>query len=237
MNALKCIGSIVKWQSSVTKSVYMLNSTNLSSISAYPACISKVKLLPPYSVPLQIKSRTTVTSTSRSTEDKLKVKDGIPTDYELIYRAPMNSYVIAAQGFSSVLSSLFIALGAFEYIHGESGDRHVIINDVSIIQTNEQILMLIAVFVIANVSLQIFALKYPIRIYKNKMNSFIAVYVGYIPFKTRQVEFKAGNVIRLPPSGVMPWGMCWFKIKDKNSILLEHYFRKPADLHSMLQEK
>uniref|UniRef100_A0A182N1W8 Uncharacterized protein n=1 Tax=Anopheles dirus TaxID=7168 RepID=A0A182N1W8_9DIPT len=95
------------------------------------------------------------------------------------------------------------------------------------------LLYFLGFFFLTNVVIRIMVNQYPLRIYKNE-KKYVAVFEGQIPLLSKQLPFQQGDVVPVPPGGVLPWQDSRYKINDKKVLLLEDYFRTPSELNAMM---
>jgi hypothetical protein len=79
-------------------------------------------------------------------------------------------------------------------------------------------------------------MKYPLRIYHHEAaKSYICVLNRFVPLKTRNINFNAGDIRRHIPfmSLVIPWRDALFKVGNKTMYIMENNFRTPADFSTM----
>lgn len=118
--------------------------------------------------------------------------------------------------------------------------------------SDEEVIGFIVGFFIFNIVIRVFLHKYPLRIYKNNSKSvlinnllslfltgfnysYTAVFQGQIPFTTKYTNFVSGEVVGLPPKGVLPWKESRYRMKSTDVIMLSEYFKTPAELNSMMK--
>lgn len=121
--------------------------------------------------------------------------------------------------------------------------------------TNETELIYFAIgFVVINAALRIMVNRYPLRIYKNSGRLFriqelsisfflsflffryLAVFESQIPLRKTKFEFLKGDVVSVPPTGVLPWRESRYKINNRNVLLLIDYFKAPSELFEMMEK-
>lgn len=189
---------------------------------------------PPLSLCRAVKSHT-----SSKKEDSLKLKDSIPSRYELVYKAPMDTYMAVSQGISSVSLVAFLAFGISNVLSGNSFlfSSSMELGEDIFIQSSEQMVILTVAFMLANVGVQYVASSYPLRIYHYD-HTYISVFTGLLPLQIRTREFKSGDIKQATSTGIaMPWRDAKYVMGGKSVFLLEDYFRRPADFTAMLNVK
>ncbi|GLV45798.1 uncharacterized protein CBL_02818 [Carabus blaptoides fortunei] len=169
--------------------------------------------------------------------EKLKLNDNIPKQYELVYRCTMSSYLYAAQ-ISATIGALFVVIVAiFNYDSTNKFEINLSGIDLhNIMQSEYQLIVFSAAFVLLNIAVMVLVSKFPVRIYFNaEGKKYIGVVHGKIPKTKNILEFNAGDVKHTPKNGVLPWNEYYYKIKNGQTIImLDHYFRKPDDMNIML---
>lgn len=152
----------------------------------------------------------------------------------------MEKYMLALSIGSAATVALLSALGAWFFT------QHASLEDVvqgatygsrTIISTDKnELIGFVVSFIGFNLVIYFMIRRYPLRIYR-KADNYVAVFEGHIPFMRRQMHFARGQVEPLPATGIMPWKDCRYTINGRRSILLEQYFKTPAELHGMFNEK
>jgi len=181
---------------------------------------------------------------SQKIEARLKSVDKVPDGYELIYRAPMTSYVKLAHVTSSVSVLLLGVVGVYKYITNATfnvplkfeGNEF---NQLGDIQLDNDLTFLVSMFIMFNVGICAVTLRYPVRIYcHEEASSYICVLNRFLPLSTKNITFSAGDVRRHIPftSSLLPWRDALFKIGTKTMFIMENNFRTPADFSAMLKK-
>lgn len=78
--------------------------------------------------------------------------------------------------------------------------------------------------------------RYPLRIYRRD-DDYVAVFEGFVPFLRRKLPFARGQVEPMPPKGIMPWKDNRYTFNGVRTILVENYFKTPAELNRMISDK
>lgn len=177
---------------------------------------------------------------SQKTEARLKSIDKVPSEYALIYRAPMTSLMQVAQVMSCVSILSLGAVGIYKYSDLTSNFPLTYkMNEFSKlgrIEIDGELFTWVTMFIIFNVGMCAVTLKYPLRIYHHEAaNSYICVLNRFLPFKTKNISFNAGDIRRHIPfmSSLIPWRDALFKVGNKTMYIMENNFRTPADFSTM----
>ncbi|KAJ8929423.1 hypothetical protein NQ314_017872 [Rhamnusium bicolor] len=203
------------------------NIHNLKSFEKAPILKNKLTLVIP--------KRSFFGWFKRPSKNQLKIADNVPDEYILIYRNTMDRYIFFAQ--------LITTLSAFIIIVS-SIIKHDLTNmelDFSSWtypprQTENEIYVYVAAFTCLVVILQVLVSRLPIRIYNlPQQKKYIFVIYGNYPFTQKKLTTKVGEIASLPETGISPWKNDRYIIKNQQTlILLDKYFRRPADLYIML---
>jgi len=180
-------------------------------------------------------------SFSQKTEARLKSIDKVPIEYALIYRAPMTSLMKVAQVMSCVSILSLGAVGAYKYITDTTFNFSSVFkmnefNKLGGIEIDGELFLWISMFIIFNVGMCAVTMKYPLRIYHHEAaNSYICVLNRFVPPKTKNISFNAGDIRRHIPfmSSVIPWRDALFKVGNRKMYIMENNFRTPADFTTM----
>ncbi|XP_052893892.1 uncharacterized protein LOC128301445 isoform X2 [Anopheles moucheti] len=167
-------------------------------------------------------------------EEYLLKKDNIPAGFYIIYRAPMQHYLSACNFVTSFSFLAISGISAFTFLK----DFHNIVVPFEIefatLTANEtDLLFFLGFFLLVNVVIRIMVNRYPLRIYRNGKH-YLAIFEGQLPMVTKQLKFQQGDVVPVPPGGVLPWQESRYKINDKHVLLLEDYFRTPSEITAMM---
>jgi hypothetical protein len=180
---------------------------------------------------------------SQKTEGKYKSIDKVPSEYELIYRAPMISYIKVAQITSSFSILSLCAVGAYKYITNPiiafpSTFKLNEFNKLGDIELDNNLFLLVSGFIIFNIGIGAVTLRYPLRIYHHEeASSYICVMSRFLPITTKNITFHAGDVRRHISymSSLLPWRNALFKVGNRTMFIMENNFRTPADFNTMLK--
>jgi hypothetical protein len=178
---------------------------------------------------------------SQKTEARLKSIDKVPSEYALIYRAPMTSLMKVAQVMSCVSILSLGAVGACRYITDTTSNIPLTyemneFNKIGGIEIDGELVFWVSMFIIFNAGMCAVTMKYPLRIYHHEAaNSYICVLNRFLPLKTKNVSFNAGDIRRHIPfmSSLIPWRDALFKVGNKTMYIMENNFRTPADFNTM----
>lgn len=172
--------------------------------------------------------------------EKLRVLDGIPEGFQIVYRAPMSNYVLALSMGSAITVSLLSAIGIYVLSNSLTLDdltQATTFGTRTVVSTNKyELVIFMLSFIGFNAAIGMMIHRYPLRIFR-KADEYIAIFEGHIPFRRRRLAFQKGQVEPIPPTGVLPWRENRFSINGSRSILFEQYFRTPSELHRMINDK
>uniref|UniRef100_A0A2M4ARR5 Uncharacterized protein n=1 Tax=Anopheles triannulatus TaxID=58253 RepID=A0A2M4ARR5_9DIPT len=162
-------------------------------------------------------------------------KDDIPLGFAIIYRAPMEYYLSACNMATSFSFLALVGMSAFSFLEDFRSVMAPFQMEYATLTTNENdLLVFVGFFVLVNVIIRIVINRYPLRIYRRE-KQYIAVFEGQIPLRKRMLKFHRGNVVAVPPSGILPWQDARYKINGNKVLLLIEYFRSPSELNIMLK--
>lgn len=166
-------------------------------------------------------------------EEKYMKIDKISSNFTLIYKAPMDTYLAVSKHVTNLSLAIVSSLMGWSYV---SNNTFIDVTNQEMLgklscTNNEMIIMTVGFFVMA-LSVQVLAHRYPLRIYRNQ-NKYLAIFEGALPTTKTEYEFQKGNVEAIPPSGVLPWNDSVYKIKGKKVILLLNNFKTPSELYEM----
>ncbi|RZC35168.1 hypothetical protein BDFB_008305 [Asbolus verrucosus] len=171
----------------------------------------------------------------------LKIKDDIPDAFVMIYRNTMSKYIFGAQVISVIASSLVLLAIVTKSDYEDYKRDFEKWSPTSRTTPNEH-LYYILFFVTFLVLLQVMVSRTPIRIYKVPQTpKYITVSYGNYFFTKEKYAFKRGEIHHMEERGFLPWRENMYAIEKETDrrtvILLDHYFRRPADLSIMLGEQ
>lgn len=174
------------------------------------------------------------------TEDALRRSDQIKEGFQLVYKAPMDKYVLALSIACAFTTAGLALIGYQSYMENMSLDdleQRKTYGTIVTVSTNKyELVTFMGALVGFNLMMSMMIRRYPLRIWRNGEN-YIVVFEGHIPSVRRQFTFVKGQVEPIPPKGVMPWRENRYFINGKRTILLEQYFKTPSELHHMINPK
>lgn len=174
------------------------------------------------------------------TEEALKRADKINAAFQLVYKAPMDKYVLALSIACCVTTAGLGLLGFQVFTDNLTLDdlqqRTTFGEKVTVSTGKNDLVMFIVGLIGFNLMMSIMIRRYPIRIWKNGEN-YVVVFEGHIPSVRRQFPFLKGQVEPMPPKGILPWKDSRFLINGQKTIMLEQYFKTPSELHHMINKK
>ncbi|XP_054738725.1 uncharacterized protein LOC129244863 [Anastrepha obliqua] len=163
--------------------------------------------------------------------DTLMKMDGIPAEYRLVYRAPMESYIAIAKNISTITTIVISAAAAYT-----ATNQYKLVapsyESLGLVTQTSDIWYFSVGFVMITLIIRLFVAKYPLRIYRAN-EKYIAVYDSQIPFRPSKHTFCKGDVAEVN-SKFNPWGDSTYYLGKRKSLLLSRYFRTPADYNEML---
>jgi len=119
---------------------------------------------------------------SGEVERRLLTGDGLPDNYKLIYRAPIESYVTWTKNISTATTSILGLVAAYHWATTMNIVNMVQKMDIAILVSQESDLYyFLTGFVLINLAIRAFVAKYPLRIYKSseKLVGYTYVYHYY----------------------------------------------------------
>lgn len=164
---------------------------------------------------------------------KFKIKDNIPEQYDLIYRNGMDNYLLVAHIFTTTTAALVCISTLIE-----SGSETMKFEKWATKPktTDSDMIIMVSAFIFFWVALQAIVAKMPIRIYNYpKLNKYILIFHGNIPLLKSTIHCNVSDFSKVRPRGILPWKDFTYEIENnRNVILIENYFRRPADLNIIL---
>lgn len=174
------------------------------------------------------------------TEGALKKADNIAEGFNLVYKAPMDKYILALSIACAVTTAGLTLLGYQVYTENMSLkdlEQRTTFGEKVVVSTGKYDLVLFIIGLVGfNIMMSIMIRRYPLRIWKNGEN-YIVVFEGHIPSVRRYFPFLKGQVEPVPARGILPWKDSRFLINGQKAILLDQYFKTPSELHHMINEK
>jgi len=175
----------------------------------------------------------------KTSEKKYRRKDKIDDSFSIIYKAPMEYYLATC---NHVTTASALAIGAFiaykyvnrfEEVSTELKELEFTGGIIGV--SDDELIYFAAGLVVICLSVRMILYKYPLRIYRNQANKYIAIFEGYFPMTKTRMNFEKGSVKEMPPAGIMPWRDHRYMIKDRSTILYFEYFKTPSELINMMK--
>lgn len=175
----------------------------------------------------------------KPSQHDLKVSDDIPEAFELIYRNTMSKYILGAQIISALTGGVVFVGFLFKSeqvskLQTPSKWSH------SARATENEEFYYVSFFIMFIVLIQAVIMRLPMRIYKVP-NTPKYIVINYGPTGKQRCKFVRGEMRRMEEKGILPWKENRYLVETnrdrKNFILIETFFRRPADLHIMLGEQ
>lgn len=168
----------------------------------------------------------------------LKKNDGIPQNYLMIYKLGFDRYLIGCQ-LCLCLSIAFLTVYVVINSDVEEYTSSFTQMRTPVRRTENEKYVYFTVFVIFLTSLNILLSRLPVRIYRRpKTGEYTIVTYGMLPRSKKYLHCKPGQVVKLEESGILPWKDSRYNViigvRESTVILLDYYFRRPADLNIML---
>ncbi|CAD6998669.1 uncharacterized protein LOC101460070 isoform X2 [Ceratitis capitata] len=157
--------------------------------------------------------------------------DNIPAEYELIYRAPMGTYISIAKNIST-MTAIIICTGAAYTATNEYKLPKQRFEYIGLVSQPDDFWYFAVGFIAITMIIRIFVSKYPLRIYHSN-GRYIAVYDSQLPYLSSKHVFSKGEVKEVI-SRFNPWNNATYRLGNRTSLLLSQYFRTPADYNHML---
>uniref|UniRef100_A0A1A9WK29 Uncharacterized protein n=1 Tax=Glossina brevipalpis TaxID=37001 RepID=A0A1A9WK29_9MUSC len=200
-----------------------LNNKRISYVLTQKCPLSTT---PPTTCWFQKKFRRKISSVEK--ENNFKRLDRVPENYQLVYYAPLESYVVWPIHLSTITASLVTLAGIYQYVY-----------NLPIVETTQHTLVLekddiyyfAAGFIAINAAIRWVISKFPLRIYKNAEN-YLAIYKEQLPGLQSQHPFKRGEVKKVNYM-FNPWNNATYKLASYTSLLLPDYFKTPSEFHQM----
>ncbi|XP_055378373.1 uncharacterized protein LOC129610070 [Condylostylus longicornis] len=170
----------------------------------------------------------------RMNEQLYMKRDKMSQDYTIIYRAPMENYLVISKNVTTITATLISILAGYKYILGEKMtniSKEEQLGDLMI--GDSDLIIFAAGFILITIILRVFISKYPLRIYR-KGDTYVAVFQGQQPFQNPKLHFNKGEASESKPNSLNPWSESMYQLKNKNVILLTEYFKTPSELTDMM---
>ncbi|KAF4517759.1 hypothetical protein B566_EDAN002964 [Ephemera danica] len=179
-------------------------------------------------------------SVSKS-ETRLRLQDELPESHRLVYKGPMNNYAVVAHAASTGSFLGFGALATWKIatLAVIGAPISTLLYEQLAVFSPLEVGCTLTAFFLANISLWLVSSRCVLRIYTDQQTkpSYHCVMIGSLPMMTQRFKFGPGELKEA--TGLVrkfPWRHCCFQVGSKNLVLLEQYFRTPADLQHMLGE-
>lgn len=158
-------------------------------------------------------------------------KDNVPSEYELIYRAPMGIYITVAKNISTITATI-ISSATIYTLTNEYKLSTPSFESMGLVSHPDDLWYFSFGFIAVTIAIRLFIARYPLRIY-GANDKYIAVYEPQVPFQISKHKFNKGDVEEVI-SRFNPWNNCTYRLGNRTSLLLNRYFRTPSDYNQML---
>lgn len=175
--------------------------------------------------------------------DVIRMKDRLPPDYRLIYRAPLGLYFAFSQGLTYVSLFLMGALAVERYFpeyfpsFGEKDPNHATFEaKVSgLVGSPTEVAIMLTVYAAMCLSVMRLMWRYPIRIYRRGDSEYRALFYGLIPGTKRRIIMQAGQVKKEKSGGILPWQQSLYRTTQGHKlVVIEQYFQSPAEYNRLM---
>lgn len=170
-------------------------------------------------------------------QDRWRDRDGVPKEWQLIYKAPMDDilkYVATYLSFSTgtvALSSLYYGIFKFDF---KNWDTPILFGDDVVIASNgTECLVYLGTFILFHIAVKMVLSKYVIRLYQNG-DEYLAIFRGNIFNSIRKHSFHLNEFKKLNPTIAVAWADSRYNLGQQHGILLDNYFKTPEYLNSLL---
>lgn len=174
------------------------------------------------------------------TQDKWREKDGVPRNWELIYKAPMDPWLNYMTTYISASTAIIGCSGlyyaAFAFNPATMNDPVILGEDVVVANSAVECLVYLGAFFAFNAAIRTLLSKYVVRLYQDGDN-YLAIFPGHFYNSITKYEFNRKDFTKLRPTFVVTWGHARFGLGNKHAILLEHYFKTPNHFNYLLHRK
>lgn len=174
------------------------------------------------------------------TQDRWRVRDELPKEWNLIYKAPMDNvlkYISTYLIFTSTsvaLSGLYY--GVFVHDPARWNQPILLTEDLVIASNTTECLVYMGTFIAFHIALKVLLSKYVVRLYQNG-DEYMAIYYGNLYNSIRKHRFQLKEVEKLKSTMIIPWGDARFSLGKKHAILLETYFKTPEYFNNLVKNK
>lgn len=156
-------------------------------------------------------------------------KDGIPDNFDLVYRNPATRYIQVAQVFSLVAgiaySTALLYMAMTDLVIIKEGYGPSSLTQLAVASTS-----LIATCVL----LQVICYKSPLRIYSDTKKFILFAHGPLGQLTPRTIEFVAGSCVKAPPGMLSVFRDSRFRINGKIYLIFEDHFKSNADYNRMM---
>ncbi|CRK95032.1 CLUMA_CG008518, isoform A [Clunio marinus] len=177
---------------------------------------------------------------NKSSERQFKIKHNLNENWKIIYKAPMQLYVLSA---SFVTSASAVVVGAYWVVRlfsnkelSQKLEPEPMTGGRTVMSESDHHWI---VFGLAGlcIAMRLIVHKYAFKIYRNNLK-YVAVYEGNIPLTNKLVYFDKGAVRTLPVKGIMPWREFRYSVNGRSTILFDECFRSESErLDMQIPEK
>ncbi|KAJ3660818.1 hypothetical protein Zmor_005249 [Zophobas morio] len=177
--------------------------------------------------------------TRRSKRDLMEADD-VPDAFAMIYRNTMSNYILGAQIVSLVTGGVMLMALFFK---SEYRNRKETVEWSATAKSSEnEEIVYVTIFAVILVLTQMMVSRTPVRIYKvPRTNKYIGINYGHYFFGKDKFNFHLGEISKVESRSILPWSENRYIIQTKTErrpvLLVEYFFRRPADLYIMLGEQ
>lgn len=174
------------------------------------------------------------------TQNWWRQRDNVSKDWQLIYKAPMDTILNYVTTYLTVstttigLAGLYYA--AFIFNTADMNNPVILGDDVVVASSGTECLFYLGAFITFHLAVKILLSKYVIRIYQHGDN-YIAIFRGHIFNSIKKHEFHLKDFTKLNPTFVVSWGDARFDIGKKHAIILENYFKTAEYFNYLLRKR
>lgn len=218
----------------IDRSIKTKVSTIFNSLKIHTFNGTKTPILKTNSASI-VSKRTFFKILRKPSKDDLRVLDNIPDHFKLIYRNNLERYILYTQ-IGTCVSIVIVVIFCIFFVGSPTKELKFLGEQKHVPRSTEnEFEIYIAIFVTIVVLLQVMITKMPLRIYYCcKQKKYILILPTNLPFTNGRMTCKVGDLEKLPVQGILPWKDARFMLNDKNIILIDDHFRRPADLWVMM---
>lgn len=172
-------------------------------------------------------------------EDRWREKDGIPRNYNLIYKAPMDNVLNYLTSYITVSTSIIAVAGVYYALTADKSelDRPIVVGgDVVLAHSSIEGLIYVIAFISFHTALKILLSRFVVRLYQDDEN-YTAVFRGHVHNSIKKYSFHMDDFKRLNLPLVVSWADARFSLGGKHAILLENYFKTPEHFYQLLYKR